>query len=169
VSKGRVGRTNNPPRGSSRIKRRFPRPIRDLVDCDYLDQLPEDGRVEHERFLQEYYNASFSDESPPVHDIDGKRDCYRAKNARNRDLYAIASCTQRLSLYPNTGRIAVDEDEERDLTVAPEYLDTDEYREARDEYREFLPVPARRYGKATPVEEDPKYQRALLRLRKSKK
>lgn len=119
---------------------KYPRTVRELVDYDYADQLSEADRAFLEQFTEEYYGASFSDDS--IHDDAQRRELYRVKNRRNQDIYGKSL---------RAGPPKEDwEDTERDWRATPEHLNSSEYQEALAEYRSHLPTDARRTVEVTP-------------------
>jgi hypothetical protein len=143
----------------------FPRSVKWKVDQDYLDRLTDEEREWLSQFNDHYYGAKFpKDRSLTTWDADERRQAYRDKNVANADYYA--KCPPELVIPWNPGAFATTRGQSGDLdnaddsyvrsladeslwvdpcvhpqpdySPAPAYLEREEYKTARTEFRKHL-------------------------------
>lgn len=145
----------------------FPLSMRWRLDQDYLDKLTKEERIWLAQFNTAYYSGDFRDfrDRPEAWPLPQRSDVNRSKNAAKTDAHGLAAA----GLWGAEGLANTDELVEvlagAPLTETPpssEYLDTDEYKAARAEFRRHL-APGR-------IEAEPKftpeYAKAYRRIRK---
>lgn len=125
------------------MPKNHPRSNRWAVDFDYVRQLsPEEQRWLGE-FADAYYKADPSAMRSRAWTVEEKREVYRRKNAANRDLYVLDEVVPVEYEYKGVvhmnpfDRRAAPRDPQ-DWTPTPEYLASDEYKAALEEYRKTL-------------------------------
>lgn len=117
----------------------YPRTVRELVDQDYLAALSPKDRAFLEKFNDEFYGASFTDE--PLHASSAaRRDLYNIKNARNTDIYGRGS---RSGAPPDVSTEGPGGHVEKDWST-PRHVDRPEYREALNSFRSLIPADRRK-------------------------
>lgn len=138
---------------SSHYTRSFPRSVRWKVDQDYVEELTPAQREFLKLFNDEYYGAKFRKSTE--WSTEEKRQSYRDKNVANADSYA--KCPP--ELVEELSEALIDESP-REAGPTPTYLDSPEYKEARDSFREHLD-PSRRELAPKP---SPSLNRAMRKL-----
>lgn len=116
--------------------RTFPVSVRAYVDQDYLDKLSEEDKQWLSDFNDRFYGADFRD-NPEDWSVAERRTRYSAKNCANGDIFSAArhfglveDATEREDLREELG--------DKDLSSTPSYLNSPEYKAARDAFREQL-------------------------------
>lgn len=132
----------------------FPRWARWAVDQDYIDKLSPDERRWLAEFNDCHYGADFRD-CPEGWSDEQRKVAYSSNNARQVDAFGVG-----LLEYSSDGRRRGGEEGAWSSAVSPEptpeYLDSQEYRDALEEYRRCLspfrapraPEPTERLTKA---------------------
>jgi hypothetical protein len=133
------------------LRRNHPKSTAWAVDFDYIDRLSPADREWLGRFADAHYKAD--PRAMAGWDTEERRQAYRSKNSANRDLFA------NWDALPGDGPGDVVYAGE-DLSPTPEYLDSSEYKAAREAFRDELPGDARFKAKPT---------RALKRAQKQLK
>ena len=123
------------------------KPVRWQVDWDYLDKLNPEEKAWLARFADEYYDGSFKNDGGELHTKEQRRECYRKKNSANVDVYSI---------YDEGGALVRGDVPEREVEQVrnwqtPEYLDDEDYKNARDGFRRHTPTDGRARFKDTPA------------------
>ncbi len=119
------------------FKRNFVKTVRWAVDQDYVNKLTPEEQEWLSKFNDHYYGAKFT------HDVDGewspgeRRKTYVAKNAANRDIYAISESGGFLDVYESNPN-STQEASGQDFAETPEYLESPDYKRARAEFRSHL-------------------------------
>lgn len=75
-------------------KTSFARPVQDYVDMDYIEKLSPEEKAWLNNFNQGYYGGKAELLYPD--NTEKRREIWRENNSRNRDLYALASASNRL-------------------------------------------------------------------------
>ncbi len=72
----------------------------DYVDMDYIKKLNTEERKFLKNFNREFYNADFQHSGTVLHNNKEKElDCYNRNNSRNRCVYALLKCRNRLYTF----------------------------------------------------------------------
>lgn len=122
--------------------KRYPRTVAELVDQDYVHRLPPADRAWLDQFNDEFYNAAFTETA--IHPDSDRRDLYRTKDARNRDIYGRGARTGGVEL-------AAADENEGELPLGVEcYLATPGYKAALNEFRRNLPQDDKKIARITP-------------------
>jgi hypothetical protein len=142
------------------------RPVRALVDYDYLNKLPPKDKAWLARFTDEQYGGKFTG----LNGKDERKALDRERNHRRQDVYAIAEGIGTLRYNPDSDDSDSDSDsagvdEAPAVTQVPAYLSSPEYKAALAKYRSYLPITERNRKQ---VESDYEYIRALAILRATK-
>lgn len=133
-----------------------PPTTRALVDYDYLHLLSPDEK----RWLARFSNDWYGGRSEGL--IEDRREIHRDHKARKQDAFARAEAVGSLSFAIEELPEPIDD---RMADKLPEYLDSVEYKKARENYRRLLPLTTRnrrQKGKS------PKYVKALRCLQLAK-
>lgn len=111
------------------------------IDADYLDSLSEKDREWYEDFCHKYYGADFRDDKDWT--PEERREAFTDRNRANSDLVTfpvelesgawVASTTLRATYLE---RMA--ESPDRDMSESPSYLESEEYKQARADFRDLL-------------------------------
>jgi len=153
----------------------YAKPVAWKIDYDYLDKLSPEMRAWLSDFSDAHYSGDFRSQHGSTWFPHERREAYVAKNAANRDSYAIAAVSNRVSHIPDLER-ATPSGKPREFDVAapsppdtrpvPEYLNSETYRAALEEYRASLP-PRGLSAKGFPTEaERVRYERARAQLQR---
>ena len=95
--------------------------VRDYIDQDYIGLLSEEDKAWLNSFNNEYYKSFFPKNEEHLHNTtELKRAVYSAKNARNRDLYAIKMCSGMIYSDQDTTEVGKDTAED-DLIAILDY------------------------------------------------
>lgn len=119
----------------------YPPAVRAAVDYDYVSRLNTEEARYLSQFTDEYYGQDFRTlpGEEPLHATQAlRRERYRATNAARRDIYTRVAFAGLMAPDPP------DLEASGDPIPAPRYLDTDEYRAAREEFRVLVDVPTRK-------------------------
>lgn len=130
----------------------FPLSVREYVECDYLQVLNQEEIAWLARFNDRYHGADFRQDEGETAQED-RREAYRRKNAANNDLWAVTRATGLAitetvlrSGHDKTRKAALDSvSSEHELDAGeifeepPEYLQSEEYKQALADLRELLP------------------------------
>lgn len=144
------------PKKSRRTRRRetgprpggYPKPLRWKIDYDYLDALSPDELEWLANFSDGHYGGDFRnqaalDRGAEPWDADQRRAAYTDKRAARQDAYGLGDAVGRVDyangqdprdVYPDEPAPVV----EGDWSRTPEYLNTEEYKQALEEYRGHL-------------------------------
>lgn len=116
--------------------RNYPKPIRPFVDVDYAAKLSDEERTWLSTFLDGYYAGDFraSDDGQWPHE--DRRKVWVSLNAIRRDAYAVSQAGECLDQTDEDPRTT--QDTETDEGPTPDYLNSEEYRAARAEFRANL-------------------------------
>lgn len=107
-------------RKSKKARRAY---VKDLADCDYVDQLSPEDQAWLSLFLDEYYDNYFKKER--IHNDDQKKEIGQWNNERRRDSYAIKQCGGNLDFIEDRQDEEPGSDPE-DILI--ELLDSPQYR-----------------------------------------
>lgn len=115
----------------------YPKPLRWKVDWDYVHQLSPEERQWLATFGDNFYGADFRGDTEETWSTEQRRVSYSQKNAVNADLYGIGSVTGTLEFLEDQKNQRV---ENMATSYAPpdEYLDSEPYKAAREEFRRHL-------------------------------
>jgi hypothetical protein len=128
--------------------KRLPRTVADLADQDYADKLtPEERERWVNQFNAEFYNAAFVEEEPLHRDgSEERRELYRDKDVRNRDLF------NRGLRSGGAVELAAAVEAEGDPRPfgSSGYLQSEGYKAALNEFRRNLPTDDKKIPRITP-------------------
>jgi hypothetical protein len=131
------------------FKRNFPRTVRQHVDQDYINKLTPEEREWLAKFNDNYYGAKFPKDEPNGWTDVEKRERYVAKNAANRDIYGISEAGGVLDVYESNPHNTA-EASTQDFAPSPAYLESAEYKHAREAFRQHLKPHLEAQPKITP-------------------
>jgi hypothetical protein len=86
----------------------LPKNIRWLHDFDYLEKLPKAEQEFMAKFIREYLNGNVKkgDKTVLLKSSTLRRDCYRRKNAQNRDLMSVLNSSGRMDRISESNQTA---------------------------------------------------------------
>lgn len=115
--------------------RNFPKDRRWAVDFDYLDKLSPQEKEWLATFSDGHYGGDFRAD-PDTWTTERRRDVVRDKHASQHDILTLASLADGISeINETTSQVEADP---KDWSPSPAYLDGDDYKEARAEFRKHL-------------------------------
>lgn len=129
-------RDNRPPRTRNDAGLRaknFPRPLRWAVDQDYTDQLAPEEKEWLARFNDAFYGGDFRRDEQGEWSQEQRRAAWTAQRSIKADAYSISEgggALDYLDEDPRTG-----ETSNTDEAPTPDYLNTEDYKRARSEFR----------------------------------
>ena len=129
------------------------------IDYDYLRRLTPEERQWLAQFSDAHYGSDFRGD-PEAWSVPERRKVYNAKNSERGDAYAMSGLGNCLGELGPRLTSPSPENDPRDFSDTPEYLNSDEYKRARDSFRETL-SPHRTPHKPTHT---PELERAHKRL-----
>jgi hypothetical protein len=109
---------------------------REFVDIDYAHKLSPEERAWMSDFLDGHYNARFRTEGTRDWSDEEKREAYRRKNDRNKD--ALTAAQNRDGVDALEDHPDLTPDAPPDWSDSPAYLDSPEYKAARERVRSLL-------------------------------
>ena len=140
--------------------RNFPKPARWKVDQDYISRLSDDERRWLAQFHDEYYGGFFSPKREALHSTkELRRECYAANNATNADSYSIHEVSGRLFSSEELPLFEPESLGGQDGSPLPSYLNDQEYKSLREQFRTHLPK-----DRKARVNETPEMKKARTRL-----
>lgn len=116
--------------------RNYPKPIRPFVDVDYAQRLTDEERTWLATFLDGYYGGDFRASDDGQWPQDERRKTWVSLNGIRRDAYAVAQAGECLDQTDEDPRST--DTAGSDETPTPEYLNSEEYKAARAEFRANL-------------------------------
>ena len=133
--------------------RNLPRPVRWKVDFDYVARLSPEEQEWLSDFVDAEYGADYRNEIGQEYDVEDRRVTDAQKLAARSDVYGLAQSGGFLGEFQDRHSGAEPMTPE---APTPEYLDSPEYKRARDEYRATLaqgrrnhpPKPTRKHTQA---------------------
>jgi hypothetical protein len=128
----------------------YTKPVQWKVDFDYLDKLSDEERRWLSDFSNSYYGGDFRSQHGSVWFPHERREAHVAKNAARRDVYALGQVSNRVDFIPDlekpprveeskAPRFEIPANPKADFSPTPEYLNSESYRAAVEEYRDSLP------------------------------
>jgi hypothetical protein len=159
-SRGRKARAQRQPRPQPRVndagkvRYNFAKPQQGYVDQDYWDKLTPEQTRWLANFNDAYYGGDFRRETQEAWPQELRRKVWQNKHAALEDAYGQAAVYGAVQVYSETSpRVADPRSTPADIEPTPEYLNSAEYKEARDAFRQTLaptrapapPVPSKRH------------------------
>lgn len=145
---------------AGKLRRNYPTVTQWKVDWDYLSKLSPAEQAWLADFGDRYYGGDFRESDPETWDAPARSAVNMGKNCARTDLHTVAAAVGRLEEWDP---VAHDRHApEVDGAPTPGYLDSAEYKAARDAFRGHL-HPGR---KAQEPKQTPEYRTALRNLRK---
>ena len=109
----------------------FPRSVRWKVDQDYLNKLSPEEKEWLSRFNDNYIGADFRTDKENAWSPEERRVVYRAKNAAGRDVFTSGLVDAKTPPERKT-------EFEDSLDLPPEYLNSQDYKDALKDFREKI-------------------------------